>query len=233
MNEQITSAFIFYLAIFRLAMIAAGIASIILGYKLFARGVFPRPHNGSGTDFKGEGAGIKFKLKNAAPGTVFALFGAIIICVMYLSGPPEVTLENIYNPATSDSTLVSQQVKMRSDAANSLQAALDRAIQAQQANDTTTAISASLEAIKSTDLALNQAAWLLQAKGELDQANTLARTAVLVSPTDAAIRDTYAEILLKQVDYQPTLEQTKKAAELDSRYAVKVKKYREAYEKSN
>jgi hypothetical protein len=38
---EIALPFIIYVTVFRLAIIAAGIISIILGYRLFCRGVWP------------------------------------------------------------------------------------------------------------------------------------------------------------------------------------------------
>lgn len=84
--ENLT-AFVLYLTFFRLAIIAAGITSIVLGYRLFARGVFPKTYVNpplQGENVTAEFAGAKFTLRNAAPGTCFALFGMIIIVVMFL-----------------------------------------------------------------------------------------------------------------------------------------------------
>jgi len=131
----------------------------------------------------------------------------------------------------SDSLLISQKWQLRSEATDSLPLALDRAIQAQQAKDTTTALVEYKNAIKAAALPLNQAAWLLHARGDQDNAYALARTAMFVSPADADIQDTYAEILLSKGDYYQALEHAKKAAEFNQKYAVKIKKYREAYEK--
>ena len=93
------TVFIIYLTIFRMAIICAGVTSIILGYKLFVRGVF-RPASQSdaeGQNVVAEIAGARFTLRNAAPGTCFSLFGAIIIAVMFLTGGPEGTFEALQN----------------------------------------------------------------------------------------------------------------------------------------
>ena len=92
--------FIIYLLLFRLAIITAGIVSIVLGFKLFSIGVFKNKTEGTSVDAKiGE---VNISLKNAAPGTVFALFGAIIIVVMLFQKPPELitnTSHSIDKPA--------------------------------------------------------------------------------------------------------------------------------------
>ena len=78
--------FILYLTLFRLAIIAAGIISLVLGYRLFCRGVWPS--EGVRQDGEREQTlteariiGARFTLKNAAPGTAFALFGVVIIVI--------------------------------------------------------------------------------------------------------------------------------------------------------
>ncbi|RMD51773.1 MAG: hypothetical protein D6828_06730, partial [Nitrospirae bacterium] len=66
--------FLLYVTVFRLAIIAAGVISIILGYRLFCRGVWPDRGSAQPTEVEAEIAGSHFTLKNAAPGTCFALF---------------------------------------------------------------------------------------------------------------------------------------------------------------
>lgn len=74
-----------YALIFRLAIIATGALSIYLGYMLFVKGVFGGTQD---ADLSAEISGTKFSLKNAAPGTFFALFGVVIITVMLTQGMP-------------------------------------------------------------------------------------------------------------------------------------------------
>lgn len=80
-----TTAFLIYASLFRLAVIAAGVISIILGFRLFVRGVMPE----GATDAEAQAGDIKLTVKNAAPGTCFAMFGALIIVVMVWQGIPE------------------------------------------------------------------------------------------------------------------------------------------------
>ena len=63
----LTSAFIVYLTLFRLAIIAAGVVSIVLGYRLFLRGVWPEAPSSQGTSIDADIAGSRFTVKNAAP----------------------------------------------------------------------------------------------------------------------------------------------------------------------
>ena len=68
------SEFFLYAIVFRLAIIAAGTVSIILGYRLFTIGSQTENETSRETTFDAKMAGLEFALKNAAPGTFFALF---------------------------------------------------------------------------------------------------------------------------------------------------------------
>ncbi|MCW5213309.1 hypothetical protein VU04_10420, partial [Desulfobulbus sp. TB] len=83
--------FYIYALMFRLAIIAAGIVSIVLGYKLFADGAVSE----GGTDVNAQADRFKLILRNAAPGTIFAAFGAFIIAVMLFQGNPELVLKDV------------------------------------------------------------------------------------------------------------------------------------------
>ncbi len=88
---DLTTGFLLYAVAFRLAIIAVGLASIALGYKLFAQGVM----GGGRTDAEAQLGDIKLTVKNAAPGTCFALFGVAIIVAMLIQGSPELTLQSV------------------------------------------------------------------------------------------------------------------------------------------
>ena len=92
---SITTSFLFYASLFRLAVIAAGTIAIYLGYKLFLRGACADNTGGGGTEAQARGGGFELTLKNAAPGSVFAFFGAIVIAVMLVQGSPELVVEEL------------------------------------------------------------------------------------------------------------------------------------------
>ncbi|MCW5212229.1 tetratricopeptide repeat protein [Desulfobulbus sp. TB] len=98
MNNVI--GFFIYAAIFRLAIIAAGIVSIVLGYKLFMSGVMGKEK----TNVNAQAGQIKLMLTNAGPGSVFALFGAFIIVVMLSQGNPEYLKEEYKDQLTDCSS---------------------------------------------------------------------------------------------------------------------------------
>ena len=109
MPTEIVLPVIVYLALFRLTIIVAGIVSIVLGYKLFCRGVWPDISARGEADVSVDIdiAGQRFTLKNAAPGTFFALFGVIIISVMFAAGPPEMVQDITANQTEQKKSNVS------------------------------------------------------------------------------------------------------------------------------
>lgn len=80
--------FFIYATVFRLAIIIAGIVFMYFGYRLFMRGVMPP----EGTEIGGQAGEVKLTVKNAAPGTCFALFGLILIGLMVWQGSPEMQI---------------------------------------------------------------------------------------------------------------------------------------------
>ncbi|MHC4401050.1 MAG: hypothetical protein ACYTG0_15345 [Planctomycetota bacterium] len=62
--------------VYRIVLTIVGFGFALLGYRLFSMGVF-----GPATDVSGGSDIWRLTIKNAAPGTVFALFGAAIIVI--------------------------------------------------------------------------------------------------------------------------------------------------------
>lgn len=83
-------AIIFYLLFFRLAVVSAGVIAIILGYRLFIHGTQIIPPKSSDQEIEVKFGVTQFTLKNTAPGTCFALFGAALIITMLIQSPPGV-----------------------------------------------------------------------------------------------------------------------------------------------
>ncbi len=70
---------------------------MVLGYRLFVRGIYPCGDRESSIDFKAAGTG--FTLKNAAPGSGFGIFGVVLITVMLIQGNPQFTYEMMQKAA--------------------------------------------------------------------------------------------------------------------------------------
>lgn len=65
---------------YRSLVLLGGVAFAFMGYRLFSLGVF------QASDVEATWKSNKLLLKKAAPGTVFALFGAVVICVSLWKG---------------------------------------------------------------------------------------------------------------------------------------------------
>ncbi len=78
---------VIYVLVWRLGVLACGLTAIILGYKLFKLGL---------TSEKGKleagFGGNTMKVSNIAPGTFFALFGAVIIGTLVFTSPAEIII---------------------------------------------------------------------------------------------------------------------------------------------
>lgn len=187
MDNQIV--FIIYLTVFRLAIVAAGITSIVLGYKLFVRGVFPGTgiNTPEGQNVTAEIAGAKFTLRNAAPGTCFALFGAIVIAVMFLTGGPEGTFEV---PDTGGA-----RTTLRGDEASRIQSHAQLALEHLKRGESNQANLSAFKGLQLLAPQLNDYAWvLLKTDPEAPLAGLLAESAVDINPHDPNFLHTLSEV---------------------------------------
>ncbi len=85
MTEEGIAFYLVYLASWRLSVVGTGALCIYLGFRLFALGL-----EAGKSDMEVEHGGSIVRLRNIAPGTAFALFGAVLIGSMVVSAPPEV-----------------------------------------------------------------------------------------------------------------------------------------------
>ncbi len=230
----ITSAFILYLILFRIAIIAAGTVSIILGYKLFCKGIGSDGNSKNGTDADVKIAGTSIKLKNAAPGTCFALFGVVIISIMFITGGPELTLKTLKDTAKkefdSGSMTAEGQIElmMRGDGKDALSMATKEGLFYEEKKDTIKAIAAYEAAISLMAGPMNNLAWLYLEEGRIEDSLSLSQIAVQLTPNNANHLDTRAEVLFKSGNYVEALKVMEKAAGLDPLYERKLAKYRQA-----
>ncbi len=225
---DITTGFLIYASLFRLAVIAAGVASIVLGYFLFARGVMP----GGGTHAEARAGDIRLTLKNAAPGTVFALFGAAVIVVMLIQGSPELLIEDVSQLAASterSDQAVKRRVQLKgpgdeapAEARDRYNAAFQQGLRHQEAGEVAPAIAAYGRALSESDVslrhaasALNQLAWLYREPGLTDEALGLARVAVAADGNQAAYRDTLALTLLERGEPEEAARHAERAVALN------------------
>jgi hypothetical protein len=79
--------------LYRLAVVAAGMVSIVLGYRLFLTGVGGEA-GGSAASAEAKTRIFHFSIKNAAPGTCFALFGAGLIVAMVIDAQAPLSVQS-------------------------------------------------------------------------------------------------------------------------------------------
>jgi len=226
--------FIIYLTLFRLSIITAGVVSIVLGYRLFCKGIWPEKDSGKETSVAASVAGTQITLKNAAPGTCFALFGVVIISVMFASSSPEMTLSLVNKAAQTGQNIADKardselSVKLKGDEKEGLLAAIARGISYEKEQEPEKAITAYKEAISMISTPMNNLAWLYLSRGEIDKALPLSRQAVQLLPENADFLDTLAEIHYKKEEYSEALNLMEKAVRIDPVYKEKLPRFREA-----
>jgi tetratricopeptide (TPR) repeat protein len=215
------SQFLVYLTLFRLAVLAAGTTSIVLGYQLFVRGVFPSAGEKSSVEFKAVGTG--FTLKNAAPGTGFALFGVILIVTMLIQGSPKLTYEMMQRAAGTENISVGTKLEMRGlETSDKFTSLVDKGIAFEKAGETQQAMAAYQQALSEVSVPMNQLAWIYFQQDRPEDALPLARMAAELNPRNAAALDTFAEVLNRQGNRADALKWMEKAASLDPRYTAKL-----------
>jgi|GEM_PF-981943 len=220
------TGFLIYTTLFRLSVIGAGLVCIVLGYRLFLRGVMPRQT----ADIEGQAGDVRLSVKNAAPGTCFALFGCLIIAVMLVKGGPELVIEELdkvgQQQAVHEGAV--RRIQMKGGAADAGESAskvftalLNSGISLQNSGDDTGAIAAYGKALAIPDTplieaakAFNQIACLYLKQKRTDEALPLARLAVQVDGENGGYHDTLASVLYQKEDYKEAAKHARQAVDL-------------------
>jgi Flp pilus assembly protein TadD len=198
---DLSTGFLIYAAVFRLSVIAVGVVAIVLGYLLFVRATVAHGRTEAGLEI----AEFKLNLKNAAPGTCFAAFGAGIILAMLVGGSPSLTLKTAQGAASSDK--LARVVKLKGNGQaqfpNHLTNSLAEAALRLRNGDDPGAMAGYSAVLKTPGLSAAEAALALEPmariallRGDHEQAETLARLAVLFSTGAPATMDTLARTLI-------------------------------------
>ena len=225
MNDIILG-FLIYAELFRLAVIAAGIVTVIFGYKLFVRGV---TGGKGGSNINAEVGEIKLTLANAGPGFVFALFGAFIITVMLVQGNPQLDLKDIkllmkdgQQAEIGSASLKGRNYEESSEGLQHFDQAYNEGVEKQRTGNTEAAITAYNKALSESDVSLskaavvfNELAWSYRTQHRIDEALALAHIATTVAPDNANAFDTMALILLDRKEYKAAEKAAEKAINLD------------------
>lgn len=238
---DLTAGFLIYATLFRLTIIGAGLVSIVLGYWLFLRAVAPTPGRGAkdkaggetgiaaGTDAEAKGGGFTLSIRNAAPGTCFAVFGAAIISVMVVQGNPELAWQKLAaagQGAERPDLIESVTLKGRDEANSGLDrrsfhVLMELGLNMASMGRDKEAIEAFASALTIPTVTLAQAAqpmneiaWLYQKNDRAAEALPLARLAVQIAPDNPAYLDTLAHAALKQGAYEDALDAAKRALDI-------------------
>ncbi len=195
-----TQGVMLYLFFSRLLIVAAGVTSLILGYRLFVRGIQTRPGE-AGSTIESSVAGAHFTVKNAAPGTAFALFGAMLVIVMLVQSSPSVTLETLNKyrttaePAASASepqtpSETSEKLTIRGEDQNTISSITKQGIELERRNDLADAERAYREAVTTMAEPMNDLAWIYLGSNRAKEALGLAGLAVQLRPDEPRYADT-------------------------------------------
>lgn len=227
-DMDLLNNFIIYLILYRLSIIFTGLISVYLGYKLFLKGVFAAEESlsVSGVDIETKVAGNSFNIKNAAPGTVFALFGAAIVVVMAWNGSPELVKKELES-LESDLT----EITLRSGSIDNtaLDSIIQKKLQGHIVNGGTLSFLYSQsryeEALLSISNNLNGLAWEYKEKGDLENALPIAKLAVSINPKEPNFLDTLAEIYFDLNEYELAVKYMSKVVIYDNSQKDKLEKY--------
>jgi tetratricopeptide (TPR) repeat protein len=217
MDNKMAYANLIYLGLYRLAIIAAGLTSIVLGYLLFVKGVFPYADS-TGSGFDASIAGTTFSLQNAAPGSLFALFGIIVTTVMIVRSPPEVSFEAGNRRGGGDSQTAEAENEHFSGSEKWTFKSATRP--GSQAGD--------LDNQSKLAAVLNNLAWDFHDRERSLDAQAAARLAVHFEPQLPDYLDTLAEILYHDKQYNGALKYKEQAANLDPKLEEGIEKFRQA-----
>lgn len=208
-------SFFIYAGLFRLSIIAAGVGCVVMGYRLFVMGVMPK----NGSEIDANAGEIRLSLKNAAPGTCFAVLGVLAIALMIVQGNPELKMVQIQNKDRNQIELT-----WRSDSQD-IYAAMNSGKAHEAAGRLGEAIRAYAKPFDGGRLSLLEAATPLRAisgvfltQQRLDEAIAYARLAIQVDPENAGGLALIARIQSQRGKHQEAFEAISKAARIDSAF---------------
>lgn len=227
---DIINNYMIYTLIFRLAVVAVGLVSIVLGYKLFTHeSGFSKSSN---QEFSASSGNAKLSLKGVGSGSLFSLFGIGLICTMVVTHRPEFVLEEIKNQSQPEETIERNSVsnnyryRFKGDRSNlddiavclnNYIADIDGSVLDKQTkieNYQKIAESCSNRIFKILFDSFNELALLHIEVGEINKALELARLCSLLYPTDEYYLDTLANIYIVLKEYEKAYVYAKKSVEI-------------------
>jgi tetratricopeptide (TPR) repeat protein len=214
-------AFLLYAGAFRGAVIAAGVICVFLGYRLFCRGVLGEGLKENAIEARVGGAGLT--LKNAAPGTAFALFGAGLIATMTIQGMPQFARKPPPAGTQDSAASGSDGLTMRGEDQATLHTLTQRGQEAERLHKTDEALRAYEQAVNQMAAPINNLAWLYIQRGDMAKALPLARLATQLGPGDGANRlDTLATALQKNGNIDEAVKVMREAVRVNPELKAKL-----------
>ena len=193
---------------FRIAVIAAGVCAVFLGYRLLLRDSTGNRSSGGGpesTDASAKFGKVSVSLTRLAPGSVFALFGMTLVAVMVKEGAPQYQL--------TTSAEGGRTVTMRSEEGVP-DGQLARANRLLRDGKREEALKAYQEFTGSFAMSANNMADILSADSRFEEAVTLSRLATALSPQNHEYLDTLLTALAKSGQTDEAKRELKRAMDL-------------------
>lgn len=216
------AAFLAYALLFRFGIIGAGLVTIFLGHSLL-RGSRARATASDTVPATVEASipGGRFRLHNVSAGSIFALFGAVLIVAMVLQGNPERTRQTLISGNTRSET-----VKMRGDYTDPVGMSTRAGNDAAKRGDTLEAENRFRMALNDAAPAMNGLAYIYAKNLKANEAIPLSLSAVELDPSNAHYLDTLAEAEMGVGDWPAALRAIEKAAQLDSTFKPRLEDIR-------
>ena len=190
------SATLLYLLISRLAIVSAGIVSMVIGYQLFCRGIGAAHQAKDGSNIDAALGSMKFSMKNTGPGTAFALFGAVLISVMLIQSSPAVAWESVRKLQSQPGekpTTQTDQFQARGTDPTSIGFLTNLGRELENRGKNVEAERAYSEAVAAMAEPMNDLAWIYLNSGRAKEARGLATIAVQLRPSEQRFLHTLAK----------------------------------------
>ncbi|MCE2029790.1 tetratricopeptide repeat protein [Sessilibacter corallicola] len=207
-------SFLAYAALYHIVLMLIGLATIVMGYRLFVLGVMPQ----QGSDVDAQAGKVRLNIKNAAPGTIFCVLGSALILYMIHQGPPKQEI-NVKTPNGTEYTTTTRGNN------ESLERTLVQAKDLLVSGDTDDAFVALLDVFTDSELTLHQALPVFTAMaqaqfqaGRFNQAATYAQLAVEIDDSYVEALVIYAKTLKALNETEQAMDIMQNAADIDGQY---------------
>jgi len=243
---DITWGFLGYLASYRLSIIAVGALCIVLGYRLFCKGLYPHSEIES-SEFIAKFGETELSLTSAGPGLFFALFGVLVISIMVFQGNPEISLkqgnskesakqkgkkeyyyENVPDKLTeNNSSQIELTMRGNYDTEDPVLLKINQGKRFESEGNIAKAIEMYRDALVMVSPAMNGLAWLYSAERNInhDLAEQLSKVTIQICPDEANYWDTLSEIYFKKKMYIQALKTKRKAASIDKSFEKGIERF--------